>query len=799
MIHGTRSADNAPPASRYGQFSPDGREYWITDPRPPRPWINLIANPRVGLAVAQTGCGFSWIDNSQLAVLVRWQQELARDESGRFLYLTDLDSGRVASLAPAPCWPDYDRFVCRHGLGYTTFETEFLGLAAEWTLFVDPEKTVELWRVRLEERSGRARRLQLVPFLEWNCGTSPAPRREFQKLFLETAFDAGRRAILATSHMWDVASPRWGHWNTSFPFWSAFAAAQPVARATGDKTSFLGRRGSWASPAALDGAPWDQSFGRHHDPIAALGCEIALEPGGSFEGGFVLATAGSRDEALDLAGRFASPVTISASLAAATAAWRERLAEHRISTPEPALDRLANDWLRYQAISARLWGRAGYYQQSGAYGFRDQLQDSQVWLTLDPGKCRDQIRLHAGHQFADGSVVHWWHPLTEHGHVTQMTDDLLWLAFVSASYIRETGDLSLLDDTAPFLDDPEPRALAEHVARAFARVFRRTSPRGLPYIGAGDWNDGLSALGLEERGESVWLGQFLAGLLSDWAVILGRRGDAAGAAGLLARRVALVTAINEYGWDGAWYRRATKDDGSWIGSAGNRVGRIYLNAQTWAILTDIATPERAELCLDAVERYLVSPAGALLLAPAYDTPDESIGYITRYAPGLRENGGVYTHAATWALAAAAKLRRSELVGRLLTAINPTLKDSDSYWAEPYVLPGNVDGPDSPHHGRAGWTWYTGSASWLPRIISEWVLGVRPTWAGLAFDPCLPPTWRAASLTRSWRGARLEIAIERKANLAPGEVRTVVDGRELAGNVLEAVPPGDQLSIQVRCG
>ncbi len=786
--------------TRYGHFSEDGREYRITDPRTPRPWINLIANPRIGLAVAQTGCGFSWIDNSQLAVLVRWQQELARDESGRFLYLADLESGRVSSLAPSPCWPAYDRFVCRHGLGYTVFETELDGLAAEWTLFVDAAESVELWSVRLAERAGRARRLLLAPFLEWNCGTSPAPRREFQKLFLETQLAGGeRRAILATSHMWDVGSQRWGHWNTGFPYWSAFAAAQPVARATGDKTAFLGRGGSWAAPELLATSDWEPRFGRHYDPVAALGCEIVLEPGGVFEGGFALATSRSRDEALEVAGRFAVPARMAASLSAATAAWSDRLAGHRIATPEPALDRLANDWLRYQAVSARLWGRAGYYQQSGAFGFRDQLQDSQVWLTIEPQKCREQIGLHAGHQFADGSVLHWWHPLTEQGLVTKMTDDLLWLAFVTASYVRETGDLSVLDDRAPFLDDPRPASLLDHVERAFARVFRRTSPRGLPYIGAGDWNDGLSALGLEERGESVWLGQFLAGLLADWAVILGRRGDPEGAAGLAARRAALVAAIHDHGWDGAWYRRATKDDGTWIGSAANRVGRIYLNAQTWAILSDVATPEHAEACLDAVERHLVSPAGALLLAPAYDTPDESIGYITRYAPGLRENGGVYTHAATWAIAAAAKLRRPELVGRLLAAINPSLKDPEAYWAEPYVLPGNVDGPDSPHHGRAGWTWYTGSASWLPRIVSEWVLGVRPTWSGLAFDPCLPPGWRSASLARPWRGATLEVAIERAAGMAPGEVRTVVDGRELAGNVLESVEAGARLSIQVRCG
>ena len=787
----------------YGSFSDDGREYVITDWRTPRPWVNVIANPVSGLVVSQTGSGFSWTGNSQLAAIVRWQQEFAEDRSGRFLYLRDRDKGELVSLAPAPCFARYARFACRHGLGYTVFESEFGGLAARWTLAADERETAEVWRVTIENRSGRARRLELVGFLEWNCGTSPAPRREFQKLFLETAaaeLDRGRRAIVGSSQMWDVGSRRWGHWNSAFPYVAAFAAAQPVSRLEGDKAAFLGRNGDWASPAALAaGADWPGLTGRHYDPVAALACPVDLAPGGRFDGGFALAMAGDRDAALELAGRFAEPAAMDAAIAGSSRGWRERLEGHRIETPDPSLDRLANDWLRYQAISARLWGRAGYYQQSGAFGFRDQLQDSQIWLPIEPERCREQLRLHAGHQFADGSVYHWWHPLTEQGHVTTMTDDLLWLAFVAASYLKETAEWSVLDERAPFLDDASEAPLSEHVARAFARVFRRTSPRGLPYIGAGDWNDGLSAMGLEERGESVWLAQFLAGLLGDWAVIHRHRGDAAIAADFERRRAALVAAIEEHAWDGAWYRRATRDDGSWIGAATCAHGKIFLNPQVWAILHGTAPAGRAEAALDAVEKHLVTDSGALLLAPAYEIPDETIGYITRYAPGLRENGGVYTHAATWAIAAAAKLKRPALVLRLLDAMHPTKKDPDRYWAEPYVLPGNVDGPSSPLAGRAGWTWYTGSAAWLPRIVDEWVLGVRPTWEGLLFDPCLPPSWNGARMTRPWRGARLEIAIRRDPARRGQPATALVEGRELAGGLLAEVEPGRGYRVEVVCG
>jgi cellobiose phosphorylase len=745
--------------------------------------VNVVANPRAGFVVSQTGSGFSFLENSQLAVVTRWNQDLVEDVSGKFLYARDAESGEVWSLSPAPTWAPLDAFACRHGLGYTTFESARSGIEAAWTLFCHAEEMAEIWRVTLRNGSGRPRRLRLWGTLEWCCGVSPAPRREFGKLFLETRFDAGRRAVTARNHMWEVPSARYGHWNTSFPYVSAFAASEPIVSAHGDKAAFQGRYGSPRAPAALSGAAGRAAFGRHEDPIAALEVEVVLAPGETRTLGFALASAESEDAALALAERFTRDEQSRAALDAVTAGWRSRLAAHRMETGDAALDAVVNDWTRYQAIAARLWGRCGYYQQSGAFGFRDQLQDSQVWLTIDPARCRDQIRLHAGHQFADGSVLHWWHPLTEQGLVTKMTDDLLWLAFVSASYVKETGDLSILDDEAPFLDAEGAFPLREHVERAFRRVFARTSARGIPFIGAGDWNDGLSAMGLLEKGESVWLGHFLAGLLADWSEIHRRTGDAARADEFAARRAALVEALNAHGWDGSWYARGTLDDGSVLGSAGNRVGRIFLNAQTWAILNDVAPPARAAACLAAIREHLVSEAGALLLAPAFDRPVPEIGYITRYAPGLRENGGVYTHAATWAIAAAAKAKDAALVENLLVAIHPANKEPARYAAEPYVLPGNVDGPASPYHGRAGWTWYTGSAAWLHRVVAEWVFGVRPGWDSLTIDPCLPPGWNRVRMVRPWRGAALEIEIARGVPHEGRDVSVAVDGVALATNVL----------------
>ncbi len=740
----------------YGHFSPDGREYVITDPRPPRPWANVISNPRLGLAVSQSGSGFTWIDNSQLAVVNWWQQDFAQDTSGKFLYVTEGDD--LWSLSPAPVWAEYDKFECRHGMGSTTFVTERNGISARWTLFAHESDTVELWIVRLKNTLRAPRRLELTGYMEWCCGVTPAPRREFHKLFIETAREGN--AVFGWNHMWDIGNAQWGHWNTDFPYVAGFGTTERVVSAEGEKSEFLGRNGTLRDPEGLQKREWKGLFGRHYDPVAAMRSVIDLKPGEEKSLGFAIAVGKSREECAQLLGRSLDVPSMEQALADVRQSWIERLGAHRMETGDAGFDSFINDWTRYQAVSARIWGRAGYYQQSGAYGYRDQLQDSQVWLTIDAQKCRDQINLHAAHQFADGSVYHWWHPLSEQGLITKMTDDLLWLSFVTANYLKETGDFSILDDASPFLDDETPAPLEEHMRRAFERVFQRTSPRGLPYIGAGDWNDGLSAAGLEEKGESVWLAHFLAGLLADWNEIHKRTGRAVFASDYAARRERLVAAINEHAWDGEWYWRATLDDGSRIGSSENTNGRIYLNAQTWAVLHDVAPPDRAEACMRSVSEHLVRNSGALLLAPAYDTPDERIGYITRYAPGLRENGGVYTHAATWAIAAAAKMKDAELVGKLLHAIDPRNKDPERYWAEPYVLPGNVDGPESPLDGRAGWTWYTGSASWLHRVVAEWVLGVRPTWEGLLIDPCLPPSWERAKVIRPWRGELVTIEITR---------------------------------------
>ncbi len=791
-------------SNRFGHFDAAGRTFTVTDSSAPTPWTNVISNGRYGFVISHNGGGFSWYDNSQLNVLTRWEMDLIRDDHGRFLYLADRDSGEVWSLAPTPCRPKYDRYQCEHTLGSTTFTTEFSGVRAVWTLSVDPADAVEVWRVEFLNLRGTARRLRLASFFEWCCGVAPDAKREFHKLFFTTEHDAPRRAIVATKNMWDVP-PRTEaeHWNRPWPYAAAHCVGgdRPFEAdlATSDKEAFLGRYADPARPRSMTAdIPAPSGFGRSADASAALGGDFTLPAGGSTRFFFLTAIADTRDAVVGLLDKHASLESVDRSISEATSSWQSRLAPTHVRTSQPDFDLLNNHWLPYQAISGRLWARTGYYQQSGAFGFRDQLQDSLVWLSLDPARCREQIRLHARHQFADGSVYHWWHPLVETGLRTKCSDDYLWLAFITAAYIKETGDLSILDAAEPFVDHATPVSLLDHCERAIRLSFTRLSPRGLPLIGSCDWNDGLSAMGVEGRGESVWLGFFLCAILDDFARIYELRGNSGGADTCRSRRAALAKAINAEAWDGSWYRYGTRDDGAWIGSRDCAEGRVHLNAQTWSILSGVAPTDRARTAWQSALEHLITDVGPLLLAPAYTKPDPKIGYITRYAPGARENGGVYMHAATWALAAACKMGDAEAVRKIWKSISPPLRsaDADAYRAEPYVTPGNVDGPDSATPGRAGWTWYTGSAQWLRRVSLESVLGVRPGWDGLEIQPCLPREFGEVTITRRWRGCDVKIRFD-AAQARPGVLpRVLVDGVAAEGATISPERAAGRESINV---
>jgi cellobiose phosphorylase len=461
---------------------------------------------------------------------------------------------------------------------------------------------------------------------------------------------------------------------------------------------------------------------------------------------------------------------------------------------------MTNYWLKYQSISCRLWGKSAFYQVSAGIGFRDQLQDSQIFLVSEPEYARKQLLLHAAHQYTEGDVLHWWFTIKDWGPRTNCSDDLLWMPFILDSYLKETDDFSILDEMVPYLNGA-PESFYEHCKRAIERSFSRFSPRGVPLMGDHDWNDGLSAVGTLLKGESFWVGEFLFMILGNFIPVARMRGDDAFANRCDVIRQNVREALNRYGWDGEWYLQATTDDGLLLGSKENQEAKIFLMPNTWAVISGIADEHRTKVVMDSVTRYLLKDFGTLLNYPAFTKPRPDVGYVTRYAPGLRENGGVYTHAATWSVWAYALADQPEKAYEAYRKICPPnrSKDIDAYKAEPYVTPGNIDGPLSEYYGRGGWTWYTGSSQWLHRVATHWILGIRPQQDGLFVDPSIPSDWPGYRVTRRFRNAVYEINISNPDHVCKGIISLTVDGNALEGNLIPVYNDGQTHFVEIVMG
>ncbi len=764
--------------TKFGRFSRDGREYTITTPRTPRPWINVLSNGDYGLTLSQTGGGYSWRTHAQLNRITRWEQDLIRDDWGKFIYLRESPE-EIWSAGWKPVGAEPDQYSCTHGIGYSIIESSNNGIVSRLLIFVPNDDPMEVWHLTLRNTTRKSRQLSVITYFEWGLGVAPDWHREFHKSFIHTTYEPSAKAIFASKRLWEVPTER-GHWNTGWPYVAFHSSNIRPSSYDADKESFLGMYGNPQRPSGVVKGTLARRMGNWLDPIGSLLVKIALKPGEEKEVIFTLGAADSTDQAKALSTKYTHTLAVRQALDEVKKRWDGILSTTDVQTPDPAMDIMENVWLKYQAVSGRLWGRTAYYQTGGAYGFRDQLQDSQIWLPIDPSRTKDQILLHAAHQFADGTVYHWWHPITEAGLRNQISDNLLWLPFVTKAFIDETADFTILDERAPFVDDRQGASLYDHCTRAIDKVLERFSPHGLPLIGGGDWNDGLSAVGLDMKGESIWLGHFLHRILLDFVRISTTRNDTARAETYQARAEKLRDALNTVGWDGGWYAGATKDSGERIGGAHNAEGRVWLNPQTWAIIGDVADKERGCEVFRVIEEKLETDIGPLLLAPAYASPDKYIGYLTRYAPGMRENGGVYTHGATWAIIAAAILGNGTAAFRIFSKLNPAIRsgDPDRYVAEPYVTPGNIEGPDSKFFGRGGWTWYSGSAAWLFKAGLEWILGVRPTVEGLLIDPCIPKSWKEYCVRRIFRQAEHKIHVQNYAHVECGVKELIIDGESI---------------------
>ncbi|MCC6484373.1 MAG: glycosyl transferase family 36 [Armatimonadetes bacterium] len=782
--------------TQYGGFSADGREYVITRPDTPRPWINVLcnANPGYGAVISQTGSGYSWLKNAELNRVTQWEQDLIQDNRGKYLYLRDVDSGCVWSAGFQPVRAEPEAYECRHGVGYSVITSLNFGIRTRLTIFVTPDEPLEVWMLAIENSTALRRRLSVFSYLEWCLGTAHDTHREFHRTFLETEARPEAGLLLARKRLWAIPNSKGQGWNRSWDGVAFHSCSGPVEGYECDKEAFLGMYRSLQDPRAVAEGCLGNSSGKWGDAIGSLHTDIELAVGETCVLVFTVGVAGDEAEAARLTDRYRSVQHAQGALERTKAWWDERLSGFHVNTPDSGLNALLNTWLRYQAMAGRIWGRTAYYQTGGAYGFRDQLQDSHIFLPTEPGLTRKQILLHASHQFTAGNVFHWWQPITEQGAHSRFSDDLLWLPFVVLSYLDETDDHSILQDEAEYADGP-PESLRNHCFRALDLSLSRFSDRGLPLIGEGDWNDGLSAEGWDNKGESVFVGFFLRMLLGRWANIAEISGDTSRADHYRQRSDDLRDALNECAWDGEWFVRATCDDGTVIGSRTCSEGRIFLNAQTWSILSDTCPSERRHALMEVVRRELYTECGPALLRPAYTRPDERVGYLTRYAPASRENGGVYLHAATWAIWAETLMGRPDKAWEIYAHISPVQRGQhpQSYFAEPYVTAGNIDGPDSPNAGRGGWSWYTGSAAWLFRVMTERVLGVRPEESGLRIEPCLPDHWDGFQMKRRFRGATYHITVQRGATPC-----VLLDGQALETTLLPPPTDSKEHDVSVVC-
>ena len=780
-----------------GGFTPDGREYAIylgPNMHTPAPWVNVIANPTFGTLLSETGSGFTWYGNSQRNRLTQWSNDPVLDPPSEALYIRDEETGVYWTPTPAPI-REGTPYRARHGAGYTVFEHNSHGIEQELTVFVPVDEKggepIKLQKLRLRNDSSRHRKLSVTYYVEWTLGEN----RESSQMHVVTYWDDEVQALLARNRY----HPEYGDR-------VAFAAISPPAESyNGDRTSFLGRNRSMENPAAMERVRLSRRTGTGFDPCAALQITVELAPGESSEITCMLGQAESVEEVHQRVQTYRESLALETALSQTKVWWDNLLGTIEVHTPELATDFLINRWLLYQNLSCRIWARSAFYQPSGAFGFRDQLQDVMALLYAYPELAREHILLAASRQFKEGDVQHWWQPPSGAGIRSRISDDLLWLPYVVAHYVRTTSDLDILHTVVPFLNAPaleddqretfstpevafERATLFEHCQRAVTRGLT-VGPTGLPLMGTGDWNDGMNLVGAGGRGESVWLAWFLADVLQGMVELsdLLDRPDLS----LIYQqdRKALIERVERAAWDGEWYLRATFDDGTPLGSSANKEASIDSLPQSWAWLSGAADTDRAEKALESAWRHLVreDEGLVLLLAPPFDISEPSPGYIKGYPPGVRENGGQYTHAALWFAMAMARRGDGERAAKILRMLNPIERSRDPetvwrYGVEPYVIAGDVYRlPGRIGHG--GWSWYTGSAAWMYRAWVEEVLGLKVRGDHMQLNPVIPGWWEGFRMRYRHGESIYEIQVENPEGCERGVSWVEMDGQRLQHGVI----------------
>lgn len=788
-----------------GGFSRDGREYVIMlkpQAATPAPWVNVIANSQLGTVVSESGSAYTWAENSHEFRLTPWTNDPVSDTCGEAIYLRDEESGRFWSPSPSPA-RGTNTCISRHGFGYSIFDSTEDGITTELCIYVATDAPVKFARLKVSNRSGRARQLSVTGYWELVLGEL----RSKSLMHVVTESDAVTGAILARNP-----------YNPDFGDRIVFVACSETERTiTTDRTEFLGRNGSPSSPAALRRTRLSNRTGAGLDACAAIQTQLTLDDRQEKIVVFTLGAAGNEREARQLVQRFRGEAGAQQALEGVWHFWSQTLGVVYVETPDPAVNFMANGWMIYQTLACRMWARTGFYQSGGAYGFRDQLQDAMALVHAEPGLLRAHLLRAAGRQFREGDVQHWWHPPAGRGVRTQFSDDYLWLPVAVSRYVQMTGDTGVLDERIPFLTaralHPEEESnydlpqvsddigsLYDHAVRAIDHGLRFGS-HGLPLMGCGDWNDGMNLVGQQGRGESVWLGFFLYDVLQQFAKLARRKDDAATADRFEVEAGRLRGNLEEHGWDGAWYRRAYFDDGTALGSAENVECQIDSISQSWSVLSGAGPQERSLTAMQSVDRRLVRRDAKLiqLLDPPFDKSTLNPGYIKGYVPGVRENGGQYTHSAIWTVMAFAAMGHTERAWELFGMINPvshgsTAKGIATYRVEPYVVAADVYGV-APHVGRGGWTWYTGSSGWMYRLITESLLGLQLDVDTLRFHPHPPQSWPSFKIHYRFHRTFYHITIQ---NGGEGKSirRLSIDGIEQPEQFVPLVDDGVEHNVEI---
>jgi cyclic beta-1,2-glucan synthetase len=800
-----------------GGFTPDGREYHIyledypklaAEPGQitPAPWVNVIANENFGFLVSESGGGYTWSVNSGENRLTPWTNDTVSDPAGEALYLRDEINGCVWSPTPLPAGQGVN-YLVKHGQGYSVFESINQGFKQHLRVFADADAPVKVIELTLTNLSGEHRRITGTYYAEWVL----APDRERSMKYIIPSYDNVSHSLIARNPYSPEFSKR-----------VAFLTSDhPVHGLTTDRREFLGSPGDRRLPAALKRVGLTGDVKPGGDPCAALQIHLNFEPGEEHKLTFVLGQGADEVEARQLATSFSQPAVCATSFEQLQEKWDRLLTSIQVNTPAPEMDLVLNRWLFYQTMSSRVWGRSGFYQSSGAYGYRDQLQDVMATLAISPQVAREQILRAASHQFDAGDVLHWWHPPSGRGVRTRITDDLLWLVYVTAEYIQVTGDISILDEETPFKlgeplsDDEEERyshyetsqetfTLFEHCRRALERGDTE-GPHGLPLIGAGDWNDGMNRVGIEGKGESVWLAWFLYENHRRFADLCEIKRDTPLAEKHHQRAEQLAEVINQAAWDGEWYLRAYYDDGTPLGSSQNKECMIDSLPQSWSVLTQGAPETRQYEAMEAVQERLVQKQHELiqLFTPPFDKTKHDPGYIKGYPPGIRENGGQYTHAAIWAVWAMAELGLGDQAFEGFSFLNPLTHSTDhesanQYRVEPYVVAADIYST-TPHVGRGGWTWYTGSASWLYRLGIEGILGLQRRGDRLTIAPCIPSAWDRYQITYKTQDAVYKIEVSNPEHVQTGVKQITFDGEPVDDMMIPLVGDCSEHIVKVILG